>query len=54
MPWQRQAMKDVDTCEKPRGVGKRAVIRGCPNGETRPVRVIADGIHRVSKANAVN
>ena len=26
--------KDVVACDKPRGVGKRAVIRGCPNGET--------------------
>ena len=54
MPWRKQAMKDVGTCEKPRGAGKRAVIRGCPNGETRLFGVIADGIHRVSKANAVN
>jgi len=36
MPWRKQAMKDVGTCEKPRGAGKRAVIRGCPNGETQP------------------
>ncbi len=34
MPWQREAMKDVVACEKPRGVGKLALIRGCPNGET--------------------
>ena len=28
-------MKDVGACEKPWGAGNRAVIRGCPNGETR-------------------
>ena len=27
-------MKDVVACEKPRGAGKQALIRGCPNGET--------------------
>jgi len=41
MSWRREAMKDVETCEKPRGAGNQAVIRGCPNGETRPARVIA-------------
>ena len=35
MPWHQEPMKDVVACEKPRGAGKRAVIRGCPNGETR-------------------
>jgi hypothetical protein len=35
MPWHQEPMKDVATCDKPRGVGKQAVIRGCPNGETR-------------------
>jgi hypothetical protein len=39
MPWRSQAMKDVAACVKPRGAGKRALIRGCPNGETRPARV---------------
>ena len=29
-------MKDVAACEKLRGAGKRALIRRCPNGETRP------------------
>lgn len=33
-------MKDVETCEKPRGAGKRAEILGYPNGETRPNWVI--------------
>ena len=28
-------MKDVGACDKPRGVGNRAVIRGFPNGETQ-------------------
>lgn len=27
-------MKDVVTDETPRGAGKQALIRGCPNGET--------------------
>lgn len=34
MPWHQGPMKDAVICDKPRGVGKRAVIRGCPNGET--------------------
>ena len=28
-------MKDVVACDKPRGAGKLALIRGFPNGETR-------------------
>ena len=35
MPRQSEAMKDVGACEKPRGAGKHAMIRGYPNGETR-------------------
>ncbi len=35
MPRQREAMKDAVNCEKPRGAVKQALIRGCPNGETR-------------------
>ena len=38
MPRRQEAMKDVVACEKPRGAGKQALIRGCPNGETRPLR----------------
>jgi hypothetical protein len=34
MPWQLEAMKDVVVCDKPRGAGKQALIRGFPNGET--------------------
>ena len=34
MPWQSEAMKDVETCEKLRGVGKQTLIRRYPNGET--------------------
>jgi hypothetical protein len=34
MPWQLEAMKDVVACDKPRGAGKQALIRGFPNGET--------------------
>jgi hypothetical protein len=36
MPWQSEAMKDVVGNEIPRGAVKQALIRGCPNGETRP------------------
>ena len=34
MPWQLKAMKDVVACDKPRGAGEQALIRGFPNGET--------------------
>ncbi len=34
MPRRSEAMKDVVACEKPRGAGKQALIRGYPNGET--------------------
>jgi len=34
MPWRQEAMKDVAACDKLRGAGKQALIRGCPNGET--------------------
>ena len=34
MPWDGEAMKDVAACDKPRGAGKQALIRGFPNGET--------------------
>src|SRR5512135_413671 len=34
MPWQKMAMKDVASCDKPLGSRKQALIRGCPNGET--------------------
>ena len=37
MPRRQEAMKDVVACEMPRGAGKQALIRGCPNGETRPI-----------------
>ena len=36
MPWHLEPMKDVAICDKPRGVDKRTLIRGCPNGETWP------------------
>jgi hypothetical protein len=35
MPWRQEAMKDVESCDKPWGAAKQALIRGCPNGETR-------------------
>jgi hypothetical protein len=34
MPWRKQAMKDVASCEKLRGAAKRALIRRFPNGAT--------------------
>ena len=40
MPWRQKAMKDVEVCEKPRGADKQALIRGCPNGKTRPPLVV--------------
>ena len=36
MPWQSEAMKDVETCDKRWGAGKRALIQRFPNGETQP------------------
>ncbi len=35
MPWRKTAMKDVVSCDKPRGVAKQTLIRGFPNGETQ-------------------
>jgi len=37
MPRRQKAMKDVVACEKPRGAGKQASIRGYPNGETHRI-----------------
>jgi hypothetical protein len=41
-------MKDVVTCDKPWGAGKRALIRGCPNGETSKVTSLATGDRRLN------
>jgi hypothetical protein len=41
MPWRQKAMKDVVACDKPRGAGKLALIRGFPNGETHRIGGIA-------------
>ena len=35
MPWRTGPMKDVWGRDRPRGAADRALIRGCPNGETR-------------------
>ena len=35
MPWHQEPMKDVGGRDRPRGVVNQALIRGCPNGETR-------------------
>jgi hypothetical protein len=37
MPWLSEAMKDVISCDKPRGGANILLIRGFPNGETFPV-----------------
>jgi hypothetical protein len=37
MPWLSEAMKDVISCDKPRGGANILLIRGFPNGETLPV-----------------
>ncbi len=34
MPWYQEAMKDVGSCEKLRGVATQTLIRRCPNGKT--------------------
>ncbi len=34
MPWQPEAMKDVEACDKARRGGKRPATRAFPNGET--------------------
>jgi hypothetical protein len=39
MPRRGKAMKDVASCDKPRGVVKQTLIRGSPNGETHPDEV---------------
>lgn len=36
MSWRPEAMKDVGTCDKPKGAGNQAVILGFLNGETHP------------------
>jgi hypothetical protein len=41
MPRRRKAMKDVASCDKPRGVAQQTLIRGFPNGETHSVE---DGV----------
>ena len=42
MSWHREAKKDVEACDKPRGAGKQALIRGFLNAETRcgAIRII--------------
>ena len=35
MPRRQEPMKDVGGCDKPREAANQALIRGCPNGETR-------------------
>ena len=37
MPWRLEAMKDVVSCDKLRGVAKQILIRRFLNGETRLV-----------------
>ena len=49
MPWQREAMKDVVICDKPRGADKHASILGFPNGETHLFIGIINWIHRLMR-----
>ena len=35
MPWHQEAMKEAEDCHKLRGAVNQALIRRCPNGETR-------------------
>ena len=44
MPWCQEAMKDVASCDKPRGAAKQASIRGFLNGGTQSAswRIIYD------------
>ena len=34
MPWHKKPTKGAAAGDTPRGAGKQALIRGCPNGET--------------------
>ncbi len=40
MPWQKQAMKDVVSCDKLRGAANRHYIRRSPNGETHDGKTV--------------
>ena len=40
MPWQKQAMKDVASCDKLRGAAHRRYIRRFPNGETHDGKTV--------------
>jgi hypothetical protein len=40
MPWQKQAMKDVASCDKLRGAAHRRYIRRSPNGETHDGKTV--------------
>jgi hypothetical protein len=35
MPWHQEAMKGAEGCHNLRGAVNQALIRRCPNGETR-------------------
>jgi hypothetical protein len=45
MPWLSEAMKDVISCDKPRGGANILLIRGFPNGET-----LSDEVGQSSRA----
>src|SRR3954471_12686124 len=52
MSWHREATKDAAACDKLRGVGKRALIRRCLNGETRrsnPPSLVPECIGQVER-----
>jgi len=48
MPRHQEPMKDVVTCDKPRGAGKRASIRGSPNRETSKETGVMSGDLRLN------
>ena len=38
MPWHQEPMKDVTSCDKPRGAANKHYLRGFPNEETPMVK----------------
>jgi len=55
MPWEYWPKKDVEACDKPRGAGKQALIRGFPNGETRRCSTASSAVsQRIQNVNLKN
>ena len=51
MPWQLEAMKDVEACDKLRGAAEQAMIRRSPRSGNRPG---LNSWNRASGGNAEN